>query len=69
MNFFEGLGIFSIFLLVVLVVISILFSAITAVEITNAIGSVGLTWWIVALTLFASLGGTTGGAIVKIGRD
>lgn len=68
MNFWNGLGIFSILLLVILIVIGIWFGIVTATIIATAVGATGLDWWIVAITIFSALGGC-GGSLVKIGRD
>ena len=41
----------------------------TSTLIATALGASGLKWWIVAITLFCSLGGTTGGSFIRIGKD
>lgn len=69
MNFWNGLGIFGILLLIVLIVISVWFCIVTATLIATALGAVGLNWWIVAITFFCALGGTTGGSLIRIGKD
>lgn len=69
MSFLDELGIITIFLVVVLVVVSVLFCAMTAMAIATAIGGTGFGWWIYAITIFCSLGGTTGGALINIRRD
>ena len=56
MRWFEGLGIFSIVLLIVIAIISIIFSIITATTIATALHVVGLKWWIVTITMFAAIG-------------
>ena len=66
MKLWNGLGIFGILLLIV---ISVWFCVVTATLIATALGAAGLKWWIVAITLFCSLGGTTGGALIRIGKD
>lgn len=66
MRLWNGLGIFGILLLIV---ISVWFCVVTATLIATALGAAGLKWWIVAITLFCSLGGTTGGALIRIGKD
>lgn len=69
MNFWNRLGIFGILLLIVSIVISVWFCVVTATLIATAIGAIGWNWWIVAITLFCSLGGATGGALIRIGKD
>lgn len=69
MNFWNGLGVLGVILLIALVVISIWFCIVTATFIATALGAVGWNWWIIAITLFSSLGGTTGGALINIGRS
>lgn len=68
MNFWNGLGIFSILLLVILIVIGIWFGIVTATIIATAVGATGLDWWIVAITIFGALGGC-GGSLITIGKN
>lgn len=69
MRLWNGLGILGILLLIVLIVISVWFCVTTSTLIATALGASGLKWWIVAITLFCSLGGTTGGSFIRIGKD
>lgn len=69
MSLWNGLRIFGILLLIVLIVISVWFCVVTSTLIATTLGASGLKWWIVAITLFCSLGGTTGGALIRIGKD
>ena len=69
MRLWNGLGILGILLVVVLIVISVWFGIVTATLIATAIGATGWNWWIVAITLFCSLGGTAGGSFIRIGKD
>jgi len=68
MSFWNGLGIFGILLAIVLIILGIWFSVVTATIIATALGATGWNWWIVAITIFAALGGS-GGSLIKISRD
>ena len=68
MSLWNGLGILGILLVVVLIVVCVWFGIVTATLIATAIGATGWNWWIVAITIFGTLGGCSGG-LVKISRD
>ena len=65
MRLWNGLGILGILLVVVLIVIGVWFGIVTATLIATAIGATGWDWWIVAITIFSTLGGS----VIKISRD
>lgn len=54
--------------IVVLIAVGFWFAVVTASIITNALGVVGLNWWIVFITLLGALGGC-GGSLINIRRD
>lgn len=68
MSFWNGLGIFSILLVIVLIVLGVWFGIVTATIIATAVGATGWNWWIVAITIFGALGGC-GGSLITIGKD
>lgn len=68
MSLWNGLGILGILLVVVLIVVCVWFGIVTATLIATAIGATGWNWWIVAITIFSTLGGCSGG-LIKISRD
>ena len=65
MSLWNGLGILGILLVVVLIIIGVWFGIVTATLIATAIGATGWDWWIVAITIFSTLGGS----VIKISRD
>lgn len=68
MSLWNGLGILGILLVVVLIVVCVWFGIVTATLIATAIGATGWNWWIVAITIFSTFGGCSGG-LIKISRD
>ena len=68
MSFWNGLGIFSILLVIVLIVLGVWFGIVTATSIATAVGATGWNWWIVAITIFGALGGC-GGSLITIGKN
>lgn len=62
----NNFGFFAMFFYCVLIIVSILFCGMTAAAIATALKGVGFSWWVYALTIFCSLGGTTGGALINI---
>ena len=63
-----SLGIFGIFIAIVLAIIGICFGIVTATSIATAVGVTGLDWWIVSLTIFSTLGGGVG-SLVRVNKD
>lgn len=63
-----SLGIFGIFIAIVLAIIGIWFGIVTATSIATAVGVTGLDWWIVSLTIFSALGGGVG-SLVRVNKD
>lgn len=63
-----SLGIFGIFIAIILAIIGIWFGIVTATSIATAVGVTGLDWWIVSLTIFSALGGGVG-SLVKVNKD
>ena len=63
-----SLGIFGIFIAIVLAIIGIWFGIVTATSIATAVGVTGLDWWIVTLTIFSALGGGVG-SLVRVNKD
>ena len=62
-----SLGIFGIFIAIVLAIIGIWFGIVTATSIATAVGVTGLDWWIVSLTIFSALGGGVG-SLVRVNK-
>ena len=52
----EGLGILGILFLIILSILGVIFDIVTTITITNFLQVTGFKWWIVAITLFASIG-------------
>ena len=63
-----SLGIFGIFIAIVLAIIGIWFGIVTATSIATAVGVTGLDCWIVSLTIFSALGGGVG-SLVRVNKD
>ena len=63
-----GLGIIGVLCVVLFIAVGIYFALITTIYITNALGPVGWDWWIVAITIFGTLG-HCGGSLISLGRD
>lgn len=63
-----SLGIFGIFIAIILAIIGIWFGIVTATSIATAVGVTGLDWWIVAITIFSALGGGVG-SLVRVNKD
>lgn len=63
-----SLGIFGIFIAIVLAIIGIWFGIVTATSIATAVGVTGLDWWIVSLTIFSAFGGGVG-SLVRVNKD
>lgn len=62
-------GPFVLVAIVLFALIGTIFGIITSVAITNFLGVTGLTWWVVAITIFGALGGA-GSSLISIGtRD
>lgn len=53
----SNLGIIGFVFCVIITIVAIIFAAITASCIATAIGVAGLKWWIVAITMFLTIGG------------
>ena len=58
----------GVFIIGILVIISFVFCIMTSMAIATAIGGIGVKWWVYAITVFGTLGGTTGGTLINIGN-